>query len=67
MRSAKRRKEVVKSVFIGQIDCCQLNADLVSIAVEQVVVSDGKRRTDFVERYVPDSYRRFLFRGLGRG
>ena len=41
MCSAKGREKVIKRVIVGQIDCGQLNANLVSIAVKQVVVSDG--------------------------
>src|SRR5215472_10710900 len=40
MRPAKRRKEVVQRIVIRKIDCCQLEAHLEPVAVEQIVVSD---------------------------
>lgn len=42
MGSAKGGQEVVERIFIGQIYDCDLRADFVSVAVKQIVVSDGQ-------------------------
>ncbi len=40
MRAAEGRQEVIKRVLVGQIDSRHLKTPLVSIALEEVVVSD---------------------------
>jgi len=40
VRAAEGRKKVVKRVLVGQVHGRQLQAHLVSVAVEHVVVSD---------------------------
>ena len=42
VRSAKRRREVVKRNPVRQIDRAELHAPLVSIAMENVVVTNGE-------------------------
>ena len=41
VRAAEGRKEVVECVLVGQVDRCELETDLVLVAAEQVVMSDG--------------------------
>src|SRR5579872_7434690 len=40
VRAAESRKEVVKCILVGQVNDRELCADLVFVAVQQVVVSD---------------------------
>ena len=42
VRAAEGGKEVVKGIFVGQIDGGELSAPFVSVAVKQIIVSDRK-------------------------
>ena len=41
VRAAEGREEVVERVLVGQVDRCELEAHLVLIPAEDVVMSDG--------------------------
>jgi hypothetical protein len=42
MRSAKRREEVVESLFVSEIDNLQASAELIPVAAENVVMSNSQ-------------------------
>ena len=64
MRSAERAQEVVKRLFVGQVDYRKTKAPFVTIAMEQIVVADGE-----VEQVARRNARRILvvvFRAICR-
>jgi len=69
VRAAKRREKVVQRIFISEVDDRQTSAPLMTIAVEQIIVTNGdvehmpRGDTRRIVVIILSSWRRYLYEG----